>query len=535
MSRSTSLFEDAVDVPRWLEADRSRPLRERLERDRAIGQRGPRDEPPLARVRRWWAELGDAEFGDSDLNSAREFGDSDPNSANSGLHASSAERAERSGSRLARARRFASLVVFVLGILAGAGVAGIAFRYDGSYPVNVLRVLGLLVAPQLVLLVLTLFLMPGRAPGLRWLQDALAAINPGMIAAGLYRQLTRSEPAATAFDWSTARSAAARRFGKWQMLCWSQLAAVGFNVAALATAVALIAFTDLAFGWSTTLGLGADTVTQIARTLSWPWQALFPAAVPDLALVERSQFFRLDGTQAFDGDASRVLAGWWPFVLLAIGVYGLGLRLVVWLFVTRRLTVATQRWLLDDPGVSALLDRMSAPVVETAPGTAEAAAIDDGAVALARAPALVGHIGAIVWRAFVSNDAVGELARRKLGVDLARVETAGVESLDADARACRRIADDRPAAVAIFVPAWEPPLLDFSDFLIRLREAVGPHASLVVVPCAEAIASAADTSPAAPASIPATPQATPNALQVKNWERAVARAGDPSAYVEIGA
>ena len=50
---STPLFEDAIDVPLWLEADRHTPYAERVRRDRDIGRR-IRQRSRVERVRSWW-------------------------------------------------------------------------------------------------------------------------------------------------------------------------------------------------------------------------------------------------------------------------------------------------------------------------------------------------------------------------------------------------------------------------------------------------------------------------------------------------
>ena len=50
---STSLFEDAIDVPAWLENDRLTPYAMRTRRDRDIGsQLGTTDS--VQQVRLWW-------------------------------------------------------------------------------------------------------------------------------------------------------------------------------------------------------------------------------------------------------------------------------------------------------------------------------------------------------------------------------------------------------------------------------------------------------------------------------------------------
>ena len=57
MPRDSTLFEDAIDVPLWLEADRLTPYAERARRDREIAGR-LRNATALGRVREWWRRAG---------------------------------------------------------------------------------------------------------------------------------------------------------------------------------------------------------------------------------------------------------------------------------------------------------------------------------------------------------------------------------------------------------------------------------------------------------------------------------------------
>lgn len=479
--RRTTLFQDAIDVPLWLEADARVPLAERAHRDREIGREiGARDE--AARVRRWWRRI-DRASGDF------------PSVA------------------LEHARQWLSFTLVLVGLLGGAGLALAAYRYDGTYPVNVVRVLALLLAPQLALLVLNLLLLPGRVPGLSRVQDALAAINPGALAAAVYRQFAE-RPESGIFGWASARSSAARRFAKWQMLYWSQVAAVGFNLGAIATAIAIITFTDIAFGWSTTLDVDAGTAARIVEIVGAPWQPFAPGAVPDPALVERSLFFRLEGAREFAD--SRALTGWWSFTLLAVVVYGLVPRAAFLLVAGWRLRAATRTLLLEDSRVTALLDRMSAPVIETRAADAAGPAPEAtpaGAASPPR-PALAGRANAVIWNEALALDAAAAFARGRLGLELEAVAEAGSGSLDADRAALARISGN-PATIVVLTPAWEPPLLEFADFLGDVRAAVGPAASIIVVPVGEACGPISE-------------------LERASWARAVRRAGDPAVYLEAG-
>ncbi len=478
--RSTTLFQDAVDVPIWLEADARRPLAERAHRDREIA-RSLEARDDVARVRGWWRSL---EHASSDFPSAP----------------------------LEHGRRWIGAALLVIGLAGGIGFALAAYHYEGTYPVNVVRVLALLLGPQLVLLALNLLLLPGRVPGLRGLQDALAAINPGALAASIYRQIAR-RPESRVFAWASARSSAARRFAKWQTLYWSQISAVGFNLGALATAIVVVAFTDLAFGWSTTLDVDAATATRIVEVIGAPWQPWLPAAVPDAGLVERSLFYRLEGEGAFAD--SRALTGWWSFTVLAVAVYGLGPRLAFLALAGWRLRRAARGLLLADPRVTGLLDRMSAPVVET-----RGAAPDEQAEAHTADPPSVEHApvtgtaNAVIWNEAVAPGAAAALARARLGLALDIVAEAGSSSLEADRAALERVAGDSHS-ILVLTPAWEPPLLEFADFLGALREAAGAGRSIVVVPIGEGGGAISE-------------------LERESWARGVARVADPGVYLEPG-
>jgi hypothetical protein len=68
----------------------------------------------------------------------------------------------------------------------------------------------------------------------------------------------------------------------------------------------------------------------------------------------------------------------------------------------------------------------------------------------------------------------------------------------------------------LFTPAWEPPLLEFLDFVTALRRRIGSAASIVVLP------------------VPDEPREV-TAVERDMWASALAKLGDPHLYVETGA
>lgn len=487
-ARPASLFHEALDIPTWLEADRDRPFEERLHRDRTIAENLPGSDP-VARVRDWWLAVQR----DTPLNA----------------------QDTKFTTRLSRGRAIITFLMLLIGALAGAGTGMAVFQYDGTWPVNVVTVFAALVLLQIVLIALTLILMLPRVPGLAALQSLLSGLNPGALAAALYRRVVRQDDQRASLLVShEARGPAATRFARWQMLTWSQCAAVAFNVAALVSAFALIAFTDLAFGWSTTLRLDSDDMLRLTQLLAAPWREFWPAAVPSAELIEHSRFFRLASSPPTAIAASE-LTGWWPFLLAAIMTYGLFPRCCLLLFAVIRLRAATRNLLLDDPRVRALLDRMNAAEVQLGSDIKESAAVFPDAEAQS-APAMSGDAAVIVWSGALPLRDVAHWTAKHLRWRVTEALEAGSRTIAADEAVIERVAALQPTTAIVYVRGWEAPLLDLQDFIQALRARVGPQCSLIVVP------------------VGANGEIT-NEDQRSIWSRWTARVGDPGLYLESGA
>jgi hypothetical protein len=492
-----TLFENAVAVRLRLDSDRETPYADRVHRDRAIGA-ALTAKRPAAKVRAWLGALPP---------------DDGP-----------APQAPALAARLAHGRSLVTLLMIALGAAAGAPVAAAVLHYDGEYPVNVVTVLAVLVGVQLLLVAATVLTMSLSRLAPRAVRSLFGRLSVAGVVADLYRRHIEPDSvlgrtAASLFGRDAGGAPAAARFSRWQWLTWSQTAGVAFNVAALAVAGALITFTDLAFGWSTTLGVGADDALRVAELLAAPWRDVWPAAVPGTALIESSRYFRL-ATGAPANVSPAALTGWWPFIVASIICYGLVPRVVLLALSAWRLRAATVGLLLDDPRVTALLDRMNAPEVAMR-ASAPAASPEGLAGERATPPFTAARSGiapaaGIVWSGALGADDARGYAASHLGWTLAHVADAGGDRpLEADRAAIETVAAARPAVVFVFVRCWEPPLLDFVDFLRELRGRIGERTSLVVVPVAPGT-DAVDSAASAP------------------WSRALARLADPHLYLEAG-
>jgi hypothetical protein len=426
------------------------------------------------------------------------------------------------GERALAAQRVLRGLLSGLGAVLGAATAFAVFAYDGGSPVNVMHVLAVFALLPCFLLAATVVLaLPeswrARVPGLAALQDVLRVASPGRWQPALRRVLLPAQR--EALDRAIGLARRHRRlYGdaqKWLLLVSSQLFAVSFYSAALAVAALLVVFSDLAFGWSTTLTSEAGTLYRVVSILSAPWARWLPDAVPSLALAEQTQYFR--GTGGFTGLAPRSVA-WWPFLLACMACYGLLPRLALLGFAMLRQRAAMRRVFASLPGVADLRDRLDSQWIATAA---------EGGEPAPHAPTVLAHplaprpprVRAVRWSGLALADPdTAALVRAALGSELAGVTTGGAGSGKSDAALIAELAgaEDPPA---LLVKAWEPPLGELFDWLGELRASLGAVVPIFVLP----VADAAGGTPALAAG-----------RDARIWSRSLDALGDPWLFAVAG-
>lgn len=470
------LLADAVDLDRWLTRDRELAYERRLERDRRIGI-GIASDDPLQRLMQWWQQV------------------SEP---------SDDVQADLLGMRIVRLKTLLSVGLLLIGLFIGVFVASAALAYDGSYPVNLLLLLGVLVGLPLLLLIATLLTLPGWLPGRRSLSETFAALSLGRWAMSWLDRIVSGSESGSLFD--PARYSA---FTRWQLVLFSQWFAVGFFLGVLLSMWLLVAFSDLAFGWSTTLQLRSESVHGAFSAMAVPWAGWLPQATPDLALTEASRYQR--GAESFD--VSR-LGEWWPFVMMTVLTYGLLPRGLLLIAGAWRLRRATRQWLLNNPEITALLDRLDSPELSFAaapepPGTLEAPRV------LAPIPlAAQDGVALLIWNEALSVAQAQEFAAQVLMVPAGSLHEFSIRDSAADqeqklaALGTQLSGGER---LIIIAKGWEPPLLEFLDFLTAVR-ARCPQTSIAVAPVDVSGRAILDT-------------------DREVWARTLARSHDPRLYV----
>jgi hypothetical protein len=391
------------------------------------------------------------------------------------------------GATVATAFRIQLLALLIAGFVVGWGVTAALFHYDGERPINVVHVLAVLVGGQLLLLLLLGVVSLPRGisriiPGLSVIQDILAWLSPGQITRLLARRLPgsvrgRLEDAAGGWKWD----ALSGRILKWAALVSAQAFGVAFNLGALAAALYLVTFSDLAFSWSTTLDPDYDRGHRLTSVLSAPWSRWLPAAVPSRGLIESTLYYRQTGIAPSEDPTRR--GGWWPFLVASIAVYGLAPRGILLGLGWWRFRRTLREAMSHAAGVDSVVDRLTTEAISTQANEAEGADAETrGSISAADAAIRTGRYWIINWSGVIIDPERlrGEFARR-WGGTVIELLAAGA-STTSDEATIQRVTEARDNdGVIVIVKAWEPPMLDFLDFLDDLRRRMGNGRPLIVL------------------------------------------------------
>ncbi|PIE69100.1 MAG: hypothetical protein CSA21_04175 [Deltaproteobacteria bacterium] len=430
--------------------------------------------------------------------------------------------------------RAAAILVPLAGLFAGGGAAFGLLVYSGAKPVNVFVFLGLLVGVPLVFLLLQGALLTIRRfsgqqtdnSGLRRLlarrllqltfrvktlarerlngeqRQRLAAKNGRVLArTGLYRSVVSLPP----------------------FLLLQGLAA-GFSAGAVASTLMKVIFTDVAFGWQSTLALSAEQVWQITSWLALPWSWCLPAALPTAAQVEGSHLVLKEGISQL---ATADLASWWPFLCMTLLVYGLVPRLLLLLIgnilLGRRLATL-------QPGGNAgqrLLARMRTAIITTADNGKPAPWQRGDQRQIEKAhhyqPSLTQPTGGhATFQVLVPEELSGQVHLPELAQGLPSLPLASADLCsfsgepDTSIEELRTALTGPLAGLLIIQEAWQPPIGEQLFMIRELRQLLGAGVPVTVL----LLGRPADT-----------PLTTPSPEDVGIWEQRLTALGDPDLHV----
>lgn len=404
------------------------------------------------------------------------------------------------GETLTFAQRVVGYVLVFSGLSFGWGTAALLLHFEqGGAPVNLGYYLLVLVLGQLAaLLVLAAsVLLRSLLPRLPLVGDVTRLLR--FVGAALHRRLAKAHTGAA--EGLAAQAAALRRvqtraglyarLERYLLLSQTQLFAVAFNLGALASCLRLVFLSDLAFSWSTSLAsLDAAHVHQLCSVLSWPFAWLVPDAVPTRALIEHTQYFRLEGRFAGAAPGTRgdprMVGEWWRFLIACTVTYGLLPRLAALALFYGRLRAAQRNLPLDTPLVQRVIARMTTPVLTTRAQDLRVQGAEPG-LALQSLAAKRGDATVLVLYRDIPTDPalLARAVNESFGAHVEGVQRAGGLDVEAELAWCRSLRD-QTATITVIAEAWEAPDKSLRALLARVREALGPQRTLRVALIGEA-------------------------------------------------
>ncbi len=342
------------------------------------------------------------------------------------------------------------ILAFLLGFLSGLGL----LSYSGHEPVNVIYFMAMVVLLPLVTMTLALFSM-FRANAS---QSLLVHISPAFWMEKILHLLPQKAQG------SLQELKINPLLANWLIIKRSQLLALMFSVGLLVALLGMVITKDIAFAWSTTLQVSPKEFHALLHTIAFAWRDFFPWAVPSVDLIEQSQYFRLGEKLDMQmiQNASK-LGEWWKFLVFATLFYAILLRFGMWLLSMFGFKKALKRSFLNLEDASTLLREMNEPIITTSATEEKKNVIPQGRHTMQEVEDLDSSYDRTLGWA-MSNKELTVLNDSMQVITPMAFDVGGTNSLEEDSEIISKCQGE----VLFYVKSWEPPTMDFVDFLEEL-------------------------------------------------------------------
>jgi len=202
----------------------------------------------------------------------------------------------------------------------------------------------------------------------------------------------------------------------------SMLGGVFYSLGALISLILTISTKDIAFGWATTLNINSTTLKSILDSVAI-WKSFCSSCVASNDLIEISRYNRLGSSVSKEQIEHALMLGqWWKFLAMSIVVYGIFLRAFFYL-----LTVFISK-------------KSEAKIVIASDKNRDS----------------ISQIDAT----YDKKISINELKNREFRLIGYHIDTSNLNLTNS------KDAKD----IVVVVKSWEPPILDFFDYLEELQE-----------------------------------------------------------------
>jgi hypothetical protein len=333
------------------------------------------------------------------------------------------------------------VISFFLGLFSGMGL----LYYNGSEPINVLYFLAI------VLLLPTVSLLFGIVAMFRSSKSILIDISPTYIIERVISKFYK-ESITIRYTPHIFNSLIVQR---------SLLLGILFYTAILSVLLGSILTRDIAFSWSTTLHITPQELYTLLYAIASPWREFIPEALPSLELIEKSQYFRLGGRLGGGLiDNASLLGEWWKFLAMSTLFYAIALRVPFWIFASVRL----DRVIRDSTLILArgILSQMREPIITTQAVGSHTPLPQSEEPTLQIVAPKESYPYTIGWA--IDIDTIKEYNGREGIEGSILYKVGGDNSLREDEEILESIDSD----TLLYVKSWEPPTMDFIDFIEEL-------------------------------------------------------------------
>ena len=346
---------------------------------------------------------------------------------------------------------FAFLSLF-LGFFMGLGL----LSYSGDAPVNIIYYLFFAMIVPLFSMLISLFSMFSRGEilnfftlflPLQWIEKFLNFL-----------------PSSNGIE--TLNKTFSADLRKWMFIYRLQLFSLLFSIGLLFGLLFMVVTQDIAFAWSTTLNITPLAFQEALELLSKPWVLLFPTAVPSVELVELSQYYRLgENLNSEMINNANKLGAWWQFLAMITFVYAIVLRTLLLLLTSYFYKKQLHKDFFSIEGVDLLVREFQTPYVSTeAPRVEKHLEIKEERNTQIKANTRRAYSNILGWN--FSSDEI-RLVNDSKEIQGLEVNTAGGSHSYLEDQ---EIAERVRRTILLYVKSWEPPTMDFVDFLELLIE-----------------------------------------------------------------
>jgi len=347
---------------------------------------------------------------------------------------------------------FIGLFSLIFGFIAGLGL----LSYSGHAPVNIIYYL--------------LFAM--LIPVLSMLISMVSLLSSGTVfnALSLFFPLHWIETVFNFFSFRDKVDVINNLFSdelkKWMFMSRLQLFSLLFSIGLLVALLVMVVSKDIAFSWSTTLNVSDIDFFKLLACIGFPWGHFLPSAIPSVELIEMSHYYRLGGnlnTQMIQN--ADKLGAWWKYLAMVTLFYAIFLRFLLWMATRCGYQEQLEKDFLALDGVEKLLREFNTPFVST-----ESPKEEKHLEIVKESDEQVAHAVAKVYASIIgwnfSKDEI-LLVNDAKGISSSNISTVGGNNSFTEDQ---KVAKEASGEVILYVKSWEPPTMDFIDFVEELLD-----------------------------------------------------------------